>query len=57
MLKNFILENQIQVTPDHVKAVAKNVLRHRILINFEGQADDITPDDITKELLEKVKIV
>lgn len=52
-----LLENSIYVTPDHVKKVAPNILRHRILINFEGQAEEVTSDDIIKELLEKVSIV
>ncbi|MCF7872100.1 MoxR family ATPase [Candidatus Woesearchaeota archaeon] len=52
-----LLENQPQVTPDHVKKIVANVLRHRILINFEGQAEDITPDDIIEEILQKVRIV
>lgn len=52
-----LLDNEVQVKPDHVKSVAPSVLRHRILINFEGQAEDIKPDDVIKEILEKVKIV
>lgn len=52
-----LLDNKIQVTPDHVKVVAKTVLRHRILINFEGQAEDITSDKVIQEILEKVKIL
>lgn len=52
-----LLENSIYVTPDHVKKVAPNILRHRIIINFEGQAEEVTSDDIIKELLEKVSIM
>lgn len=52
-----LLDNKIQVTPDHVKAIAKEVLRHRIIINFEGQAENISPDQIVEEILEKVNII
>jgi MoxR-like ATPase len=52
-----LLNNKIQVTPDEVKAVAKDVLRHRIIINFEGQAENINSDDVIDELLKKVKII
>ncbi|RME31901.1 MoxR family ATPase [Candidatus Woesearchaeota archaeon] len=45
------------VTPQDVKEVAPNVLRHRILLNFEGEAEEIAPDTIIKEILEKVPII
>lgn len=52
-----LMNNRIFVTVDDVKAVAHDVLRHRILLNFEGQAEGITPDQVIAELLERVKIV
>ena len=39
-----------------VKEVAHNVLRHRIILNYEGQAEDASTDDIIDELLKKVPI-
>lgn len=45
------------VTPTDVKEVAKRVLRHRVILNFEGQAEDIAPDTIVSEILQKVPIV
>ncbi|MAF50721.1 MAG: ATPase [Nanoarchaeota archaeon] len=44
------------VTPQHVKEVAPDVLRHRILLNYEGQAENIDRDDIIKEILAKVPV-
>ncbi|MFH1133614.1 MAG: MoxR family ATPase [Nanoarchaeota archaeon] len=44
------------VTPHHVKLVAPDVLRHRIILNYEGQAERITPDLIIHEILTKVPI-
>lgn len=52
-----LLSNRIQVTPADVRGVAKNVLRHRVLLNFEGQAEGVTADDIIDEILAKVKIL
>jgi len=52
-----LITNNIQVKPDHVKDVARDILRHRIIVNFEGQAENIEPDDVIEELLEKVKIL
>ncbi len=45
------------VTPQDVKDVAYNVLRHRVLLNFEGEAEEITSERIVKEILEKVPIL
>ena len=44
------------VLPEHVKEVVPDVLRHRILLNYEGQAENINPDEIIKEILQKVKV-
>ena len=52
-----LMNNRTQVTPVEVRGVAKNVLRHRIIINFEGQAENITTDQIIEEILAKVKIL
>ena len=54
---NALMRGSGIVTPMDVKAVAYNVLRHRIILNFEGQAEDINPDVIIEEILKKVPIV
>ncbi len=45
------------VTPKDVKDVAYNILRHRIILSFEGQAEEIKPDMIVQEILKQVPIV
>lgn len=40
------------VTPDHIQAVALPVLRHRIITNFNAEADSVTTDDIIDKLIE-----
>jgi MoxR-like ATPase len=47
--KNFVI-------PDFVKEIAYAVLRHRIILNYEGMAEGIKTDDIIKEILGKVPI-
>jgi MoxR-like ATPase len=44
------------VAPHHIQAVAPDVLRHRILLTFEGEAEGISTDDFVKRLLEVVAI-
>ncbi|MBN2422646.1 MoxR family ATPase [Candidatus Woesearchaeota archaeon] len=45
------------VTPYDIKYVAPKVLRHRIILNYEGQAEEIKTDEIIKEILDNVPIV
>ena len=50
------LHGQDYVTPDDVQAVAADVLRHRLLLSFEAEANGVTPDDVTLELLALVPV-
>jgi len=47
-----IMHGRYHVTYDDVKSIAKPVLRHRILTNFNAEADEITSLDIIEKLLE-----
>lgn len=51
-----LLNNSSFVTPQHVKNIAYDILRHRILLNYEGQAEEINTDDIVTEILSKVQV-
>ena len=44
------------VAPHHIQAIAPDVLRHRVLLTFEGEAEGITSDVFIKRLLEVVAI-
>jgi len=50
------LNNDRYVSPAHVQSVAADVLRHRILLTFEGEADGITTSDFVKRLLQVVAV-
>src|SRR6187401_2859699 len=39
------------VTPDDVKAIAPDVLRHRVLTTYEAEAEEVTSDDIVAKIL------
>ena len=49
-----LLNGKSFVTPQHVKDVAHDVLRHRVILNYEGQAENIKQNDIVTEILAKV---
>lgn len=42
------------VTPDDVKAIAPGILRHRLALSYEAQADDVAPDAVVKMILHSV---
>ncbi len=52
-----LLKGRSHVVANDIKDVAYNCLRHRVLLNFEGEAEGIKPEAILKEILEKVPII
>jgi len=44
------------VSPDDVQAVAADVLRHRLILSFEAEANGVTPDEVIMQLLAKVPV-
>jgi len=50
------LNERDYVSPEDVQAVAYDVLRHRILISYEAEAEGITPDDVIAELIKQVPV-
>ncbi len=50
------LQGRAYVTPQDVKIIAPNVLRHRILLTYEAEAEDITPDDIIGNIFDSVPV-
>jgi MoxR-like ATPase len=51
-----LLAGSTHVTPAHVKAIAKPVLRHRLLMNFNAEADQVTSDDVVDDLLASIPV-
>jgi MoxR-like ATPase len=50
------LEGRPYVTPDDVRALAPDVLRHRIALTYEAEAEEITADDLVARVLEVVEV-
>ena len=53
---NAFLSNRDYVMPDDVKEIAHDVLNHRIILNYEAEAEGIKPELIIQNILEKVEI-
>ena len=44
------------VTPEDIQAIAYDVLRHRVLLNYEAEAEGITSDDFIRELIRVIAV-
>lgn len=52
-----LMEGRYNVSFDDIKNVAYPILRHRILLNFEGVSEGITPDYIIDKIIEEIKVI
>ncbi|MEE8135389.1 MAG: MoxR family ATPase [Gemmatimonadales bacterium] len=50
------LRGRAYVVPEDIKALAPDVLRHRVLLTFEAEAEDVTSDGIISKVLEAVDV-
>jgi MoxR-like ATPase len=46
-----LLNGRFAVAGEDLRAVAMEVLRHRVLVNFQGMSDGVSPDDVIAEVL------
>ncbi len=44
------------VVPEDVKEIAKDVLRHRVLLTYEAEAENVTSDTVVDRILERVEV-
>jgi len=44
------------VTPEDVKAVGHDVLRHRLILSFEAEAESVTPDEVVQRVFDAVEV-
>ncbi len=51
-----LLRGRGYVTPDDVKAIGLDVLRHRIIVTFEAEAEEVTAADVARRVLDSVEV-
>jgi len=51
------MEGKSTVTPDSIRAVVHDCLRHRLIMSYEANAEGITADDAINEVLKQVAVV
>ncbi len=50
------MEGRAYVTPQDVKTIAPDVLRHRIILSYEAEAEEISQDEILQRILDHVEV-
>jgi MoxR-like ATPase len=50
------LKGRGYITPEDIKAIGTDVLRHRILITYEAEAEEITSDQIVQKIFDAVEV-
>jgi len=50
------LEHRAYIAPEDVRSIALDVLRHRIAVTYEAEAEEISPEDIVQRILDTVEV-
>jgi len=50
------LQRRGYVTPDDVRALAMDVLRHRVLLTYEAEAEEVSSEDVVTRILNTVEV-
>jgi MoxR-like ATPase len=53
---NALLAGRGYVTPQDVKSIAPDILRHRVIVTYEAEAEEKSSDDIVKQILDNVEV-
>ena len=53
---NAFLRGRGYVTPDDVKQVGMDVLRHRVLVTYEAEAEDMTSEHIVQKIFDQIEV-
>lgn len=50
------LRHRGHVIPDDVKAIGMDVLRHRVIITYEAEAEEMTSEDVVKQIFDQIEV-
>ena len=53
---NALLAGRGYVTPQDVKSISPDILRHRVIVTYEAEAEEKNSDDIVKQILDNVEV-
>jgi MoxR-like ATPase len=44
------------VTPQDIKNIAPDILRHRVILTYEAEAEEMSTDEVIQEILDKIEV-
>jgi len=50
------LRHRAYVTPDDIKAISMDVMRHRVMVTYEAEAEDVTSEDVVRRIFEYLPV-
>jgi len=50
------LDGRDYVLPDDVKSVSLDVMRHRLIVTYEAEAEEVTPEKVIAQVLDRVPV-
>ena len=50
------LRHRGYVTPEDIKAIGPDVLRHRVILSYEAEAEEVTSEDVVRRLFEQIEV-
>ena len=51
-----LLQGRTYVTPEDIKSIGPDVLRHRIILSYEAEAQAVTTDEIIKRIFNTIPV-
>jgi MoxR-like ATPase len=51
-----LIQGRGYVTPQDVKSVGTDVLRHRLIVSYEAEAEEKTSEDLIRQIFNAVKV-
>ena len=50
------MESRGYITPEDIRNIGADVLRHRIILSYEAEAEELTTEDVVQRLFEVVEV-
>ena len=51
-----MIEGRGYITPEDVRYVSTEILRHRVILTYEAEAEELTTDQVITRLFEKIEV-
>ena len=49
-------DNRGYITPEDIRYIGKDILRHRIILTYEAEAEELSSDDVIDRLFESIEV-